>query len=340
MVTPTAPRPRLSALDAMVAAVNLTGRRLFPFRLEHWLPLGLVAFLDHCGRERGGIQFPNVPSSSSVGDTTGAGDGMPDISSAKTWLAEHLVIILAFAAAIFVFVVALVAIILWINSRGVFMYVDNVATGRFDVVRPWHEHAERAWSYFRWSFGAAMVAFLVVVLALVPIGYWVVQLIAHGAAAGPILGIVGVVLALIAFAFGMAVFKLLLRDFAAPLQIRLDVGAGEALGVAWTLARANVGAFLVYILLKIGFSIVSAILSLAVGCLTCCLGFLPVISQTLLQPLFYFERAWSLCLLQQAGWDLFSPEPPAVVAPVPPTAPPPSLPYGNDQIWGDRPSQA
>jgi hypothetical protein len=208
-------------------------------------------------------------------------------------------------------------------------------------VRPWSEHAERAWSYFRWSFGAAMLAFLFVVLMLVPIGYWVVQLIAHGAAAEPILGIVGVVFVLLLFAFGLAIFKLLLRDFAAPLQIRLDVSAGKALGVAWTLAKANVGAFVVYILLKIGFSIVAAIIRFVAGCVTCCLGFLPVIGHTLLQPLFYFERAWSLCFLQQAGWDLFPPEPAVAPAPPPPTAPlpPPSLPYGSDQIWNDRPSE-
>jgi len=40
------------------------------------------------------------------------------------------------------------------------------------------------------------------------------------------------------------------------------------------------------------------------ACLTCCCVLLPVVMQTALQPLFYFERAWSLFLLRQLGYDL------------------------------------
>jgi len=47
---------------------------------------------------------------------------------------------------------------------------------------------------------------------------------------------------------------------------------------------------------------------LTLGCglssLTCCCILLPVVTQTALQPLFFFERAWSLYLLRQMGYDL------------------------------------
>jgi len=75
--------------------------------------------------------------------------------------------------------------------------------------------------------------------------------------------------------------------------------------------------------LKMVFVIVTGITALLAGCFTCCLGFLPVIHHTLLQPLYYFERAWSLCLLRQAGYDLF-PAPPPGSLPLPP--PPEPLP--------------
>ena len=74
--------------------------------------------------------------------------------------------------------------------------------------------------------------------------------------------------------------------------------------------KGNAGTFVAYVALKIVFGIGAGIVGLLVGCCTCCLGFLPVLSQTILQPLLYFERAWSLCLLRQAGYDLLS-EPPA-----------------------------
>jgi len=62
----------------------------------------------------------------------------------------------------------------------------------------------------------------------------------------------------------------------------------------------------VYVLLKIAFSMLAGIVIVLAACLTCCCALLPVVMQTALQPLFYFERAWSLFLLRQLGYDLIS----------------------------------
>ena len=322
MIAPSAPR-KLSAADAVGEALHIARSRLFPFRLDRWLPLGFVTFLDRCGRSGGGS-----PGGSGQVPGTNSGDsGFPDadeaIASAKDWFAENLVVILAVGAIGIVLLVTVIAIVLWLNSRGVFMYLDNVASGRFDIKRPWREHADRAWSYFGWSFGLAIGGFLGVLLLLAPIGFFVFSLIRHGANAGPILGIILLVLLFIVWILALNLFSMLLRDFAAPLQVKLDVRCGQALGVAWGLVRGNLGTFVIYVLLKIVFAILTGITALLAGCFTCCLGFLPVIHHTLLQPLYYFERAWSLCLLRQAGYDLF-PAPPPEPPPVPP--PPEPLP--------------
>jgi hypothetical protein len=58
------------------------------------------------------------------------------------------------------------------------------------------------------------------------------------------------------------------------------------------------------VVLKIAWVFAVVIALMIAGCLTCCCGFLPVVAQTLLQPAFYFERAWSLFLLRQLGYDL------------------------------------
>ena len=322
MIAPPVPR-KLSAGTAASEALEIVRRRLFPFRLDRWLPLGFVAFLDRCGRAGGGLNSGG--SGRLPGDAGGIDTSGPEveegIATAKEWIGEHLVVILAVGAIALVVMVTLIAVILWLNSRGVFMYADNVASGRFDVARPWREHADRAWSYFGWSFGLALVSFLGVLALIVPIGFFVFALFRHGASPGPILGIVGLGLLFLVWAIGINLFSILLRDFAAPLQIQLDVSCGRALGVAWALVRANLGTFVIYVLLKIVFAIVAGITSLLAGCFTCCLGFLPVIHHTLLQPLYYFERAWSLCLLRQAGYDLFPAPPPG-----PPPLPPPSEP--------------
>jgi hypothetical protein len=85
--------------------------------------------------------------------------------------------------------------------------------------------------------------------------------------------------------------------------------------------RSSPLTFLAYLLLKIVFAILTAFTAILAGCLTCCIGFLPVISHTILQPLLYFERSWSLFILRQAGYDLFA------APPAPPTPPAPPAEY-------------
>lgn len=296
--------PRVSPLDAVGEAIEYTKRNLFPFRFERWLALGFVAFLDQCGRGGGGtFRWP--------GPTGGGGDsgGAPDVSGVTEWLGSHVALVVGIAAVVLALILALLALVLWINSRGAFMYIDNVATGRADVGRPWREHADRAQSLFAWRFVIAMatligMAVLLGLAALLGFGY------AKGRLGGGVALAAGLLVLLPIF-LGMLVAAGLvfvaLRDFVAPLQWRLGVSCGGAAAVLWPLVKAHPGSFAAYVGLKIAFSVVAAIIILAAGCLTCCCGFLPVVSQTLLQPLFYFERAWSLVLLRQLGHDVFAP---------------------------------
>jgi hypothetical protein len=318
MFPTTAAPTRLSALQAAQDAAELARVRLFPFRLNRWLPLGFVALLDQCGR--GGVGG-NIPSGGGPGGGTGDGStgGGPadELARATDWVQEHIALILGVGCAILLLVLALMALVTFLRSRGTFMYLDDVATGRADIVRPWHEHEAKAWSFFGWAFGATLAGLFGFLLLLVPVGFAVVAIIRNGASCGPIGGIVAVVLAFLAFAIALGLFGVLLRDFAAPLQMILGVRAGQALGIAWGLVKAYPGAFLAYLGLKIVFGFVAAIVALLAGCLTCCVGFLPVVSQTILQPLHYFERAWSLFLLRQAGYDIFPAAPPAPPAPPP-----------------------
>ncbi|HVS04187.1 MAG TPA: hypothetical protein VMT16_15595 [Thermoanaerobaculia bacterium] len=296
--------------------MDLVRRRLFPFRLERWLALGFVSFLDGCGRgaASGGFQLPGGPGGAPGGGGLGGRDGAADLAGLWAWIGEYLGIILAVAALALMVIVALVAVVLWINSRGVFMYLDDVATGRFEVVRPWREHRDRAWSYFGWSFGVAMAGLLALLMLLMPLAWMVVSLVSGATNAGAIAAGLGSGCLLVLLMVALSLFSLVLRDFAAPLQVSLGVSCGRALREAGRLIAAHPGAFAAYLGLKIAFSIAAGIVAFLTGCFTCCIGFLPVISHTLLQPILYFERAWSLSLLRQAGHDPF----PAEAAPPPP----------------------
>jgi hypothetical protein len=294
-------------LDAAQQALDHTRRHLFPFQLDRWLALGFVAFLDQCGRSG---PFGNVPSppGGGGGGGGGKGGGGADIEPVLTWLGAHVLLVSFIAAAVLVFVVALTALALWLSSRGVFMYLDDVATGRSDVARPWREHAAHASSYFAWSFALAMATMVAVLLLVLAGGAAVVVLMRARSPAMTVAGvaaIVGLVTVLLALALAAALASLALRDFAAPLQMETGRPCGEALRLVLSLVRAHPGVFAVYVLLKMCFAMVVGLAAVIVGCCTCCFGFLPVVAQTILQPAFYFDRAWPVYLLRLLGHDPF-----------------------------------
>lgn len=328
MTAPPALPARVSAIEAAREAIEHTKHHLFPIRFERWLALGFVAFLDQCGRS-GGLGVPG-PGGSNWGEGGGEGGG-PDIARITDWMAGNIGLLVLLAAAGLALIVAFWALVLWVNSRGIFMYLDDVATGRADVARPWREHADRAGSLFAWQFGLVL-ATLILTLVLLLLGAGVF-LGAARAGAKPevavLLAVLAIVLPFLLLAVGAALASVALRDFAAPLQLQAGVSCGPALRLLVPLVRAHAGSFVLYVLLKIAFSMAAGIVLLSVCCFCCCL-LLPVVCQTVLQPVFYFERAWSLCLLRQLGYDLLGGSP-AFDVPAP-TAPPASPPEGLGSI--------
>jgi hypothetical protein len=310
-------------LEAATDAIDHTQRFLFPPRLDRWLALGLVAFLDQCGRQ-GGVSVPGTGW-----EDSGSGKG-PDVSGLLAWFGEHVGLVVLLTALGLAFGVAVTALVVWLSSRGILMYVDDVATGRSDVVRPWREHREAASSLFAWRFGLAL-ALLLGVLLLVLAGAFIVFGLARGtgrsAAAGAgLIALVPLVLMLLGMALAGGLASVALRDFVAPLQLLHRTPCGPAVRTLLGLLRQQPGAFVVYVLLKVVFVMLAATVALAVCCVTCGCVLLPVVGQTLLQPLFYFERAWSLHLLRRFGHDLMAGLAPPASPQVPPPAPPLALP--------------
>jgi len=310
MSTPGAAAPEPSPIDAAREAYEHTRRLLFPFRFERWLALGLVAFLDQCGRGGMGGAMPGGPPGLGWPPSSGSHAG-PDLSGLGAWLTAHVALIVTVAAAALAAIVAVLALILWIGSRATFVYVDDVATGRAEVSRPWSAHAERANSYFAWRFGLAAVLF-VSMAVMVLLAVLSVVLIGRGEVGGATLGtllLIALVPAFLLLLVAGGLAAQFLRDFVAPLQIHGRTSCGPAVRVLVGLVRAYPIPFLLYVILKIVFGVLQGMLLVAAACLTLCCILVPVVTQTALQPLFFFERAWSLCLLRQMGYDLLGPEP-------------------------------
>jgi hypothetical protein len=325
MASPTPAAPRISPFEAARGALEHTKRYLFPFRFEKWLVLGFLAFLDQCGR--GGYWGPHAQWNADghshrhlaaalrrwAGADAGAGPGPAgDLAEALRgafgWASAHAGWLVAAAVFGLVLALALAALVTWINARGTFMYLDDVATGRADIVRPWRQHAARADSYFAWRFGLGVLA-----LGLVAGVIALLVAVGHGYAYGRLGGVSGAAIGLalapvfviLAFAIPLIVLMgIALRDFVAPLQVSAGVTCGEAIRIFEGLLVAQPGAFVLYLLMKIGVVVVTGLAIVVGGCLTCCIGFIPIVMHVVFQPFFFFERAWSVVLLRQMGHDV------------------------------------
>jgi len=306
----TSPTPSVSSpIEAARLAIEHTRRQLFPVRWQKWVVLGLLAFLDQCGRGAGWSSPPTSWPSRPAESLGGASGSLPAaLETALAWLADHAVLVALGAGLALLIVLAGLALLLWVNARATFMYLDGVMRGRAEIARPWREHAARASSYFVWSFGI-VVAALLLIAALSGFGLAAVLAFARGGVDILSGGVLVLALSPI-FAIGLLALPLLalariaLRDFVAPLQIAGGLSCGEAARTFETLLLEHPGAFVLYILLKLVFVLLAAVAVGVGGCLTCCLGFLPIVMQTLFQPIFCFERAWPVFLLRQMGFDM------------------------------------
>ncbi len=297
-MTPSPSYRSPSAIDALGEGISHMRAKLFPFSFAGWVTLGFVSLLESCGSGSGGGGLRN--------DVSGTGPGSYEnparlVEMALEWIAANMLIFVSVLMALMLFSL----FFMWLRSRSIFVYIDDVATGRFDLVRPWGQHGVLADSFFVLSLVVQGAVFILIVLILGLGGFFLLWARASDWA------VLAIALGFLPFAFALflavvtaAVLGLVLRDFIAPLQISRSVGAKEAGGIFLSMFAARPGLFIGYAVLKFVIGIAVTFVVIIGSCLTCCIGFLPLINQTLFQPIYYAERAWSLKLLAQMGEDV------------------------------------
>src|SRR5262249_18422489 len=124
----------------------------------------------------------------------------------------------------------------------------------------------------------------------------------------------------------------LTSSFVVPIMYRHDLSATAAWSRLLGLMGENVPSFGLFLLFVFGLLVLVGLGIVAVGLLTCCVGFLllilPYVGSVLLLPVTLTLRALSLEFLAQFGpeWSVFPQAPPVVPAAPPPPPPPPSPP--------------
>jgi hypothetical protein len=219
--------------------------------------------------------------------------GLPDLETG-VWVGIGIGLLFAF--------VAFSVLALWLGTRGRMMAIRSVATGNAAFSETWAATAAPGIALFKFHLALAGIG-LVVALPLVG-GFALVLLpFMRGTAeltelwpALLALGGLGLV-ALIPF----SIVGELTKSFVSPIMLKEGVGARDAWKRFWPVAKEHLGGLVLYFVLRVVFWIGATIVGTLAGFITCCIGFLPVLHQTIMAPWYVFERAWALEVLASLG---------------------------------------
>ncbi len=291
----------MRVMDSLSDAIQHTRQMLFePFEFERWLMFGVIAFLDVAlaggglAQTGGRFSFPGGQDSRSTASSS-------DMQHAMEWIGQHFGTIILVAVPLVLIVLAIHIALLYVGCRGQVMFVRAVALNGGRIGEHWSAVKDAAFSLFAFRLVLLAIGFtsMLVILALAVI----VVLAQGGIQSGEALLVTAIpfVLVFLAFVITFGLIHLFLRSFVVPLMWARDLRCVQAWHVFLGIARDNVGPLLLYVIIKIAYGIGFAFVTLLAGCLTCCIGWIPVIHHVLFAPYYVFDRAFSMEMLASTG---------------------------------------
>jgi MFS family permease len=278
-----------------------------PFDLHKWFIIGFNAFLA------GLAEGPRGPGSSGWREDASFREFLGFPNKAWEWLMDHPG---WFIGIVFIgmFVIIFVIILIWLSSRGTFMFLDNVVHDRAEVAKPWNRYRTEGNSLFLWRlvfilictllFTSYIIFFFITASNLYKGSY-------HERI--PVVFIVAMVLLFILTAIVIGFISMFLNSFVAPIMYKKNIKATQAWGSFLSLFKRYPFHFILYGLLVFVLGILAVIFIAAAGLLTCCVGLLlliiPYVGTVITLPIWYTFRAFSLEFLAQFGseYELFPP---------------------------------
>jgi hypothetical protein len=309
------PPAQVSIIAPIQPAIEHARRLLFqPFALGTWFTIGFCAWLAGLGQAQFTWMNPRAPLFRG-----GQGPWPPSWQGAsESWervrdeVVRNLYWVLPLAAGLACLIAVFCLLVVWLNSRGDFMFLHCVALGRAEVAVPWRQHARKARSLFLFRLALGLIAAVLMLLLLATIVVFVVQIVRQGATLlASLLPILAAGLALVVIGIGFGVVAKLTRDFVVPIMFLRGGTCREAWSELLGLFAGSFHLLIIYLLFQI-------VLALAIGmivlvaviascCIAGCLLVLPYLGTVLLLPVLVFQRAYSVYYLAQLGpqVDLF-----------------------------------
>ena len=314
----------ISVIDPISPAIEKVKLILFkPFDLGKWFVIGFCAWLAYLsgGGFNCNLNFP----------FRGLRHRGTLPAQLENFFESNIPLVLLLGSIVFIVAIAVAIVLLWLSSRGRFMFLDCVAKNKAQVKTPWRSFRRQGNSLFLFRLAAGIIFFLCVLLFIGTIVLFV-ALFGRGRphmGAGALVAVISLLLVLLPIGIAFAIVLKFTRDFVVPIMYLHACSCVEAWRQFWTLLSGNKGKFALYILFQLVIGIVigmigatlavifSVILALSTCGVACCFMVIPGLSlvfayviTVLLLPLSVFVRSYSLCYFRQfgPGFDVFSPE--------------------------------
>ncbi len=313
---------QISVVEPLSPAFERVKQMLFqPFDIGKWFVIGFCAWLAQLGESGGSANF-NGNNFNGNHNNVSADSFRHGYEQVREFITANLYWLLPLVIFCVLLGLAFWVLLLWLNSRGKFMFLHCVALNQAEVAGPWNQYAAQGNSLFWFKFVLGLVGMVLMFPILGIIAVLILKMLLLGA---PVVGaiLLSVALFFILLLVGI-VFALIHKftvDFVVPIMYLRGATCLQAWREFWKMLSEHPGLFTLYILFQ--FVIGMAIAAILVGAilLTCCVAFcvmiLPYIGTVLLLPVFVFKRSFSLYFLRQFGpeYDVFPATPPPAPAP-------------------------
>lgn len=304
--------PYVSVVDPITPAIERARTILFrPFDLGKWCTIGFGAWLAQLGSGPGG--------------GGGGGDGAHynidredvgrELEHARDYVVNNLDWIIPAAVATIAVLIGLWLLVLWLSSRGRFMFLYCVAQNRAEVTDPWQRFRDQANSLFAFRAILGIITIVASILSFV-LGGIVVSVSTATLGFNPwtIIGLVAAIMFFFAVLIVSAVISKFTKDFVVPIMYLHTNSAVSAWQILLDLLSVNKARFFLYVLMQIAIAIAIGTMMLVAACCTCCcaacLFALPYVGTVVLLPVHVFNRSYSLYYLAQYGpqFNVFPPQ--------------------------------
>lgn len=274
-----------------------------PFNITKWINVGFTAFLAGLTDCKGG----SGGNKTGYDNNNNFDDFLNFPQTIWQWLTDNpLWFNLIILGLVFLFI--LVTILIWLSSRGKFMFLYNVANDKDEVRKPWHEFKKQGNSLFIWRFFFGWFVFLIFIAYFIFCFITIKNMYLGDFNTGNIVWMTaGLILLFLVLIIIVSYISLFLNDFVVPIMYKHKLSATRGWIKFLSLLGKHIGSFIVYGLFIFILGICVAIGVIFLALITCCIGLLliaiPFIGAVILLPVSYTFRAFSIEFLAQFGND-------------------------------------